>query len=246
MKIKPCLLILVLAFLLSAARAQTSAFRVVGYYSLQSAMKEDFKNVPFDKVTHINLYFLNPDSSGNFKYDLSALIPFIKTAHNKNVKVLASIAGGGRQPYYAKLLKDNKRAMLINNLLSIVQQFDLDGIDIDIEGGDIDENYDNLVIELAESLHQHKKLITAAIAVFYKGEFTDKALAQYDFVNVMSYDHTGPWAPEKPGAHSTYAHAVEDLSYFKIERRIPKEKLTLGVPFYGHGLDPPLQHLVSV
>jgi chitinase len=240
MKIKPCLSILVFAFLLSAARAQTSSFRVVGYYSLQSAMKEDFKNVPFEKVTHINLYFLNPDSSGNFKYDFSALIPFIKTAHNKNVKVLASIAGGGRHPYYAKLLKDNKRAMLINNLLSIVLQFDLDGIDVDIEGSDIDENYDNFVIELAESLHQHKKLITAAIAVFYKGGFTDKALAQYDFVNVMSYDHTGPWTPEKPGAHSTYAHAVEDLSYFKIERRIPKEKLTLGVPFYGHGFGPTL------
>ena len=239
---KSCFLIPVFAFLFSAAKAQTSngGFRVVGYYSLQSAMKEDLKNVPFNKVTHINLYFLNPDSSGKYKYDFSALIPFIKMAHTKNVKVLASIAGGGRHPYYAKLLKDNKRAMLINNLISIVLQIDLDGVDVDIEGSDIDENYDNFVIELAESLHQHKKLITAAIAVVYKGDLTDKALAQYDFVNVMSYDHTGPWTPEKPGPHSTYAHAVEDLAYFKIERRIPKEKLTLGVPFYGHGFGPEL------
>ncbi len=244
MKIKSCLLIPVFAFLLLGAKAQTSngasAFRVVGYYSLQSAMTGDLKNVPFNKVTHINLYFLNPDSSGNFSHDFSALIPFIKTAHTKNVKVLASIAGGGKHPYYAKLLKDNKRAMLINNLLSIVLQFDLDGIDVDIEGSDIDENYDNFAIELAESLHQHKKLITAAIAVFYKGDFTDKALAQYDFVNVMSYDHTGSWAPEKPGPHSTYEQAVEDLAYFKITRRIPKEKLTLGVPFYGYGFGPTL------
>ena len=153
---------------------------------------------------------------------------------------MASIAGGGKHPYYAKLLKDNKRAMLINNLLSIVLQFDLDGIDVDIEGSDIDENYDNFAIELAASLHQHKKLITAAIAVFYKGDFTDKALAQYDFVNVMSYDHTGAWAPGKPGPHSTYAQAVEDLAYFKIIRGIPKEKLTLGVPFYGYGFGPTL------
>ena len=234
----------VFAFLLLAAKAQTSngaaAFRVVGYYSLQSAMTGDLKNVPFNKVTHINLYFLNPDSSGNFTYDFSALVPFIKAAHTKNVKVLASIAGGGKHPYYAKLLKDNNRAMLINNLLSLVLQFDLDGIDVDIEGSDIDENYDNFAIELAASLHQHKKLITAAIAVFYKGDFTDKALAQYDFVNVMSYDHTGPWTPEKPGPHSTYAQAAEDLAYFKIIRGIPKEKLTLGVPFYGYGFGPAL------
>ena len=231
----------VFALLLLPAKAQTSnAFRVVGYYSLQSAMKEDLKNVPFDKVTHINLYFLNPDSSGNFIHDFSALIPFVKAAHSKNVKVLASIAGGGKHPYYAKLLKDNKRGILISNLLSIVLQCDLDGIDVDIEGSDIDENYDNFAIELAESLHQHKKLITAAIAVFYKDDFTNKALAQYDFVNVMSYDHTGSWAPGKPGPHSTYAQAVEDLAYFKIIRGIPKEKLTLGVPFYGYGFGPAL------
>lgn len=241
---KSCLLIPVFAFLFSPAKAQTSngasTFRVVGYYSLQSAMTADLKNVPFNNVTHINLYFLNPDSSGNFTQGFAALIPFIKTAHTKNVKVLASIAGGGKHPYYATLLKDNKRAMLINNLLSIVLQYDLDGIDVDLEGSDIDENYDNFAIEMAESLHQHKKLITAAIAVFYKGAFTDRALAQYDFVNVMSYDHTGSWAPEKPGPHSTYAQAVEDLAYFKIMRGIPKEKLTLGVPFYGYGFGPTL------
>ena len=244
MKIKSYLLIPAFACLLLAAKAQTStevsAFRVVGYYSLQSAMTGNLKNVPFNKVTHINLYFLNPDSSGNFTHDFSALLPFIKAAHTKNVKVLASIAGGGKHPYYAKLLKDNNRTMLINNLLSLVLQFDLDGIDVDIEGSDIDENYDNFAIELAASLHEHKKLITAAIAVFYKGDFTDKALAQYDFVNVMSYDHTGPWAPEKPGPHSTYAQAAEDLAYFKIIRGIPKEKLTLGVPFYGYGFGPAL------
>src|SRR6476620_4849226 len=244
MNIQFFLLIPAFAILLSTGKCQTSndstAFRTVGYYSLKSAMTKDFKNVPFSILTHINLYFLNPDSSGNFNHDFSALTPFIKAAHEKNVKVLASIAGGGKHPYYAKLLKDANRTGLINNLLSIVLKYNLDGIDVDIEGSDIDENYDNFAIELAAALHQHNKLITAAVAVFYKGDFTDKALAQYDFVSVMSYDHTGAWAPEKPGPHSTYAQAVEDLAYFKIERGIPKEKLSLGVPFYGYGFGPTL------
>src|SRR5205809_8118591 len=122
-------------------------------------MTTNSSNFPFSKLTHINLYFLNPDSSGKFTQDLSALVPFIKAAHAENVKVLASIAGGGKHPYYAKLLKDNNRAMLINNLLTIVLQYNLDGIDVDIEGSDIDENYDNFAIELAGSLHEHKKLI---------------------------------------------------------------------------------------
>jgi chitinase len=51
---------------------------------------------------------------------------------------------------------------LINDLLSVVLKYELDGIDVDLEGGDIDENYDNLVTELSAKLHEHNKLITAA------------------------------------------------------------------------------------
>jgi len=111
---------------------------------------------------------------------------------------------------------------------------------VDIEDKDIDENYDNFAIELATSLHAYNKLITAAVAVYFKNDYTDKALAQYDFINLMSYDHTGSWAPQKPGPHSTYIQAVEDLVYFRLIRGIPKEKITLGVPFYGYGFGPTL------
>jgi GH18 family chitinase len=243
MRPKFYLFIAVFVFSLSAANGQTpdsGTFRIVGYYSLQGAMTKDFKQVPFDKLTHINLYFLNPDSLGNYNDDFSKLAPFLKAAHDKNVKVLASIGGGGPHPYYAWLLKDSSRRRLIDDLLSIVLKSGLDGIDVDLEGHDIDENYDNIVMELAATLHQHNKLITAATAVFYKDVVTNRALTQFDFLNVMSYDHTGSWAPEKPGPHATYAHAVEDLSYFRVIRGIAKDKLTLGVPFYGYGFGPTL------
>jgi chitinase len=215
-----------------------SVFRIVGYYSLQVAMKEKATDIPLDKLTHINLYFLNPDSNGVFKSNYHELIPFVRSAHEKNVKVLASIAGGGIHSYYAKILKDSSRKKFIADLVSIVINADLDGIDVDIEGNDLDENYDNFVVELADVLHQHKKIITAAIAIYYCNEYTGKALAQFDFLNLMSYDHTGPWAPEKPGPHATYEEAKEDLAYFRILRKIPKEKITLGVPFYGYGFGP--------
>jgi GH18 family chitinase len=82
--------------------------------------------------------------------------------------------------------------------------------------------------------------MTAAIAVFYKDALSDKALAQYDFVNIMSYDHTGPWRPQKPGPHSTYQDAVAALDYFGTTRKIPRDKMVLGVPFYGYGFGPEL------
>lgn len=231
--------------LFGQASTENQSFRIVGYYSLKAAMQNDFTSVPFDKLTHINLYFLNPDSAGNFSQDFSLLTPFINEAHRHHVQVLTSIAGGSPHPYYHDLLKPGKRSKFVNDLLKIVLTYNFDGIDVDIEGSDIDENYENFAIDLKKAFHAHNKLVTSAVAVFYKDVLSDKALAQYDFVNIMSYDHTGPWTPERPGPHSTYEQAVEDLNYFAVDRKIPQKKVTLGVPFYGYGFGPQLSSTPS-
>ncbi len=224
-----------------AVGSQSPDFKIVGYYSLNAALNgEETKDVPLKRLTHVNLWFLNPDSVGNFTKDLSGLAPFIKAAHKKNVKVLLSIGGGSKQKQYHTLLKEEYRGALIEKLVALTLQHNVDGIDVDLEGGDIDTNYENFVIDLAKALHGHNKLITAAIAVYYKDQISDRAIAEYDFVNVMSYDRTGPWRPEKPGPHSLYSHAVEDLDYFRSVRNVPAEKMTLGVPFYGYGYGPEL------
>lgn len=220
-----------------SAHQTDSDFKVVGYFSLRSAMN-DFGKFPFKSLTHVNLFFLNPDTLGNFNQDLSTLEHFINKAHKNNVKVLFSIAGGGDHPYYHKLLLDGYRSRFIQNLLSQVLRYNFDGIDVDLEGRDIDENYEVFVTELARELRLHQKLITSAIAVYYKEDLPDNALAQYDFVNIMCYDRTGPWRPEVPGQHSSYNDAVEDLNYFGAERNIPPEKMVLGIPFYGYGFGP--------
>lgn len=244
MKIKLSLFILLIVILLLRVTGQVpnkkSQFKIVGYYSLRSALTDSVTNVPFDKLTHLNLWFFNPDSNGIFMQDLSALEPFINAAHSNHVKVLASIGGGSSHPYYHALLQQDKRPIFIDSLVSLVLSYNLDGIDVDLEGSDIDENYENFVTGLARALRASKKMITAAIAIYYKDAMTDNALAQYDFVNIMSYDRTGPWRPDKPGPHSTYADAVEDLEYFGKVRSIPKEKMVLGVPFYGYGYGPEL------
>lgn len=211
-----------------------SDFRVVGYYSLDEALSVDPADVPFGRVTHINLWFLNPDSLGNYNQDLSGLSEFVDEAHDQNAKVLFSIGGGGNYPHYEHLLTDKYRSVLIDNLVDEVLQYNVDGVDVDLEGSAIDENYEPFVIELGIELRNHNKMMTSAIAVYYKDQLTDKALAQYDFMNIMVYDRTGPWRPNQPGPHSTYQNAVDDLEYFKSERNIPKEKIVLGVPFYGY------------
>jgi GH18 family chitinase len=241
MRKKSILVVMALSLLVSALQARTdkSGFRVVGYYSLRSAM-HGFHKFPFKLVTHVNLFFVNPDSAGNFSQDFSSLTSFINKAHKKNVKVLFSIGGGSEHPYYHKLLLNENRAALVEKLVSLALNYNLDGIDVDLEGNDIDQNYESFVVELAGSLRSHKKLTTSAVAVYYKDQFTDRVLEQYDFVNVMVYDRTGPWRPDKPGQHSSYADAVDDLEYFGKERNVPAGKLVLGVPFYGYAFGPEL------
>ena len=77
------------------SQKENSKSLIAGYYSLKSAMSTDLNTIPFDKLTHINLYFLKSRYLGNFNQDLSGLIPFIEQAHSNNVKVIPSIAGGG-------------------------------------------------------------------------------------------------------------------------------------------------------
>ena len=219
-------------------RIKESQFKIVGYYFLNAALRDttqaDSAYLFLNKITHLNIAFINPDSSGNCRNDL-AIDSLMKKAHSKNVKVLASIAGGGPHPYYSTLLEDEKREMFIQNLVAMVKRYQFDGIDVDLEGDNIDDNYEKFVVELAESLHASHKIMTAAIATSYKDKLPDKALKQFDFVNVMSYDRTGPWRPQDTGDPSPYSMAVEDLDYWHNERGILKNKLVLGLPVYGYG-----------
>ena len=191
--------------------------------------------IPFkiNRLTHVNLAFLTPDSLGNFTQDFSFLKHFIKRAHRNNVKVLFSICGHSS---YRALLQDDKRPMLIQNFVSLVLRYNLDGIDVDLEGSDIDNNYEAFVVELASALKLYQKLITAALQFdpFSVKRYTDKALSRYDFINIMSYDHNEFNSDKRPGPHSSYANSIADIDIYTTVRKIPKEKLILGVPFYGY------------
>jgi chitinase len=209
-------------------------FKVIGYLPNRTDLLVSAKQIDFAKITHLYIAFINPDSLGNLTRTEN-LKEVAALAHSKNVKIMASIGGGGAPKYYPSFLIGEKKTKLVNDLVNLAVDNNLDGIDVDLEGALIDANYESFVIDFAAALRQKNKLITAAIATVYKTQFTDKALAQFDFVNIMSYDRTGPWRPDKPGPHAPYSMAEEDLQYWLETRKIPKEKLTLGVPFYGYG-----------
>ena len=209
-----------------------SQFRVVGYVPL-GRVAPDLSNISFQRLTHLNIAFVNPDSTGNLRVP-QGFDMIIKKAHEYKVKVLASIGGGSHNPYYSRLLSDTNRKAFIGQFVQLVMDHNLDGLDVDIENDNIDKNYEPFIAGLAAALKPMGKLLTAALATWNGQLISDAALKNFDFINVMSYDQTGPWRPNQPGPHSTYAKAEEDLQYWINTRGIPKEKLGLGVPFYGY------------
>ncbi len=215
-------------------------FRIVGYVPIRGNLDSIIKKIDFKKLTHINVAFINPDSLGNMAGSVG-LSNLIDKAHQENVKVLFSFGGGNPPAYLKELLKPGKRENWVANMLAFSDDFHFDGIDVDLEGDFIDGNYEDFITALSIGLVPKHKLLTAAVATWNGQTISDKALALFDFINVMAYDHTGPWNKNNPGQHSSYQHAVSDFDYWNSKRGVSADKLVLGLPYYGYGFGANIQ-----
>lgn len=93
----------------------------------------------------------------------------------------------------------------------------------------------DFVTELDTALNAHNKILTVAFPNQTKfSNVSQAALDAFDFINIMSYDATGPWSPSSPGQHSSYSFSVNGINFWKNSIDIPGDKLNLGVPFYGY------------
>ncbi len=213
-------------------------FKVVGY--LPYYRFDLIDQIDFTKITHLNLAFLNPDIDGNLSVGGRDIAPVISMAKQKNpdVVIFISIAGGGLTEEWAqaydKFLLPEYRAEFAQLLVEYVKEYDLDGIDVDLEWGHVNEYYSPFVLLLADSLRFHSKQITAALPAIYRyPDLSQEAIETYDFINLMVYDKTGPWAPNNPGPHAPRDFATQSIDFWR-NQGLADEKMTLGVPFYGY------------
>lgn len=209
------------------------------YYSWDYALNNTLQ---LDKVTHICLAFANPDANGNFSIPVadSKIHALVDKVHDLDKKILISIGGGGSDKatvIYDTLISTSNVQNTIDKLLNFVKAYRLDGIDVDLEGNRITNDYNrynNFIIKLSNSLPDNNMILTAALAKWSADQISDTALSKFDFINVMAYDATGSWAPLNKGPHSSYQFAVDNIDYWAITRSLPVTKICLGVPFYGY------------
>ena len=243
---------LVLASLGIAPGCKSPETRVIGYMPAWKDLRSTVDRTDLSKLTHINIAFLNPDTAGAL---ISATEPvcmsgaastdiryLIEKAHRARVRVLVSLAGGvipGCAGDWRQLLQPTSRQQLVDDLLRFAADYELDGIDVDLEGALLtaiheDGNYTPFIEALAAGLEPAGKLLTCATASYEGGMIPVETIAFFDFVNIMSYDAIGPSWGTAGSEHATYEQAVAHIDTWR-GRGLTPDKLVLGVPFYGYG-----------
>lgn len=232
------ILILMLSFTTVQGNAQSTPFKVIGYFPSWADMNKDIANLDCSKLTHINWAFLNPDASGNFPGKDSNLDKLVKKAQAGKVKVLVSLGGASasgnlRFTYFDLISTQNKRAAFVHNISEYIKKHQLQGVDVDLEGPAINQDYDAFIKQLCDTLRPQGRLITAALNGDASDKFKNETIKLFDWINIMSYDATGAWTPNNPGQHASFEYAENGIKKW-LARGATREQLVVGVPFYGH------------
>lgn len=236
--------ILTLALLLCLIQAQTAERVVVAYVTSWT------QTIPDPTVmTHINYAFGHVnDSFDGVRIDNPDRLRMIVDLKKQNPKlrVLLSVGGWGSGRFSEMAASDKNRLLFAKDCRRVVDDFGLDGIDIDWEyptqssagissSPDDTKHFTLLMRDLRQELGN--KLLTCATIA--SGEYIDfrSCISYIDMVNVMSYDmgnppyHHSALYPSEITNWMTTSTAIEA----HLNAGVPHEKLVMGMPLYGRG-----------
>lgn len=205
-------------------------FRVVGYITHWHLNR--LSSINIEGLTHLIWQGIEVTNSGNPTLRVAnnagwwQIKDVVLNGHHYGVKVLASLIGHWDESDINAIWRvDSYRKELIKNLVELVIAYNLDGIDIDNENKGWDKNiYSTFVKELHAELSPLGKIITIAGSP-YRVCLTPDVYSMVDFINLMTYDMGSP-------DHSTFEDSMQAIDLW-IDEDFPKEKLLIGIPFYG-------------
>lgn len=169
---------------------------------------------------------------------------------NPELEVQLSIGGWGSGRFSEMAADPALRAAFVADCRRVMEEFNLDGIDIDWEyptsnaagissSPDDTKNFTLLMRDLRKALPDGSLVTLASV---HNASFIDfKSILPYiDFVNIMSYDMGTPPNHHSPLHVSSVCgeNSAETAMNYHLKAGIPAEKLTLGLPFYGRGKEP--------
>jgi GH18 family chitinase len=208
-----------------------NGFKSVGY---MPSWAGNVNTIQYGKLTHINYAFILPNSNGSLTGvdNPAKLQSLVSLAHSNNVKVSIAVGGwndGNDSGFEAMAGNATARTAFVNNLVNLVNQYGLDGVDIDWEypdPGTSGNNYAAMMQQLSTAMHSRGKLLTAAVVS--EGGTANGVqpvvFGYVDWLNIMAYDGGSP--------HANYNWSINSANFWK-GRGLPASKTVLGVPFYS-------------
>ncbi|XP_062554781.1 probable chitinase 2 [Armigeres subalbatus] len=168
---------------------------------------------------------------------------------NPHLKVMISLGGWNEGSVeYSKLAANSQRRQTFaENALEFIKRHGFDGLDINWEyptqrgGKPYDrENFVLLVRELSQKFSRNNLLLTSTIEskqYTIDAAYDIKNLVKYlDLLHIKSYDYKGSWN-KKVGFNAPLkgddVHNIETSIDHLIALGAPRNKIVLGIPFYG-------------
>lgn len=229
-------------------------FKVIGYYS-GDLFDEPLENLQTDKLTHVIYAFLIPEKDGSI-VELKKpeqLKQLVAQAHNDGAKVFIAVGGWSYegkplQPVFEVVAaSDETRRLLIENICAFVDEYNIDGVELDWEHPNKNTigDFEKLTIELSEALNSMNKEMTAALnGAWSKTQgpeasmvLSDKCLESYSFINVMAYDTNNT-------DHSPIWFSETSIDYW-LNRGVDAENIVLGMPLYARPSWKQYRHLAA-
>lgn len=165
---------------------------------------------------------------------------YIEWAHNNNYQVWAMFSNNSLKDTTSQILNDyEKRETMIENLMDLVEEYNLDGVNVDFENmNESDKDvYSRFLIELAPRLKKIGKTLSVDVTAPDVSEtwslcFDRNTIANVaDYIVFMAYDQYGTNS-NKAGTTAGYNWVEANVKKFLGQEDVDPEKIILGIPLY--------------
>ncbi|MGI9304255.1 MAG: glycosyl hydrolase family 18 protein [Gammaproteobacteria bacterium] len=242
----------------AVAVTETQDTEVLGwipYWDQKRAFQSFRDNVDLFDYVSVFWYLVTRDGKLDI-YDPSREdYDIISFAHEHGVKVLAVVTNSPDEwedidvewdPERIGLIiqSQDRRQAHIEDLLELTRRMDFDGINLDYEAlpGAYREDFSTFVQELSEALHGEGKLLAVAIHPKTSEDNPEEnngshaqdwdVLSDFaDQMHLMTYAQHTSFDEPGPAASPQWLRSV--LEYAVKKKRIPEEKIFLGIPLYA-------------
>lgn len=166
---------------------------------------------------------------------------YIEWAHSNGYKVWPSIANNTYIETTSEIMRDYKlRQNLIENIVSLVLKYNLDGINIDFEYmHDEDKDlFSRFIIELKPRLNEIGAVLSVDVTAPDGSEEWSMCYDRYtigrvaDYIVFMAYDQYGQYSNEA-GTTAGYNWVKANLEKFVGQEGVDSSKIVLGIPFFS-------------